>query len=288
MAMAQPRQCTPPSLNIECSTEGVSACCVGLFTIFLLARRAARSRLGAASSTPTVVIVERAAPSSASLSSKARFLDHYAPRFLGTYRGEEIVARAFAATAGLSADAAVLVVLGVPLTLVPAHLASLGAGLQGGLRYLNVKGRLAGEDLAGRVAHVDAVKVEADAAYQHLYILLTEAGVGAGGASLGAIETSFDALDQRFCLHCGIAGGRLDHSSGVGHALAPFFRYLWVLGTLSPPGTTPRANPSSARSPSSGLLRSVRRGPLLWGWHSPLRRPGPSRWPTRGVGSSRL
>src|SRR5215212_3303517 len=118
--------------------------------------------------------------------------------------------------------------------------------------------------------------------------LLTEAGVGAGGASLGAVETSFDALDQRLCVHCGVAGVCLDHSSGVGHALAPFFRYLWVRGTLSPPGTTPRANPSSARSPSSDLLRSVRRGPLLWGWHSPLRRPGPSRWPTRGAGSPRL
>src|SRR5919107_1995730 len=141
---------------------------------------------------------------------------------LGAYRGEEVVARAFAATAGLSADAAVLVVLGVLLTLVPARLASLGAGLQDGLRCLRLEGRLAGEDLAGRVAHVGTVKVEANAAYQHLYILLTEAGVGAGGASLDAVETSLDALHQRFCVHCGAARVRRDHPSRLGYALAPF------------------------------------------------------------------
>src|ERR687889_2881123 len=124
---------------------------------------------------------------------------------LGAYRGEEVVARAFAATAGLSADAAVLVVLGVPLALVPAHLASLGAGLQGGRRYLNVKGRLAEEDLAGRVAHVGAIKVEADAAYQHLYILLTEAGVGAGGGNPGANTKKFGALEPRLLVHLGDA-----------------------------------------------------------------------------------
>ena len=105
----------------------------------------------------------------------------------------------------------------MPCSACPSHPASLGASLQGGLRYLRVKGRLAGEDLAGRVAHVGAVKVEADAASQHLYILLTEAGVGAGGAGLGAVEAGLDALNQCLGIHGGFVRVRLDHPSSISH-----------------------------------------------------------------------
>src|SRR5215210_1783567 len=117
IAVAQPRQCTPPSLNAERSTEGASAWCVELSIVFLLStlknltdlmqphvsrrttrclseRRAYAPCPGWASpldeqhaldSVPpgqgrlAVVMVERAAPSSISLSRKAKFLDHRAP-----------------------------------------------------------------------------------------------------------------------------------------------------------------------------------------------------------------
>ena len=142
-------------------------------------------------------MAERAAPLPTSLSSKVKLLDHRAPRFLGAYRGEEVVAGALAASAGLSADTAVLyAVLGVLLTLLAAPTASLCASLQGSLSHLLVESRLPGEYLADGVADVGAVEVEPYAAGQHLYILLTEAGVGAGGAGLGTVDAGIDTGGQ--------------------------------------------------------------------------------------------
>src|SRR5919112_3831054 len=168
-----------------------------------------------------VVMVERAAPSSTSLSSKAKFLDPRTP-CLGAYRGEEVVAGALATAAGLGTDTAVLVVFGVLLALLAAQPARLGTGVQRSLLHLRVEGRLAREDLAGRITHIGTVKVEADAPGQHLHVLLTQAGVGAGGAGLGAVGAGLDALDPRFCVHCGATRVRLDYPSGLSHAPAPF------------------------------------------------------------------
>lgn len=116
---------------------------------------------------------------------------------LGWYRGEDIVARLLAATAGLCAHPAVLVVPSVVLALLTAKAASLRASLETGAQHPRLRGRLPGEDPAGRLAHIGAVEVEPDAASQHLHVPLSDAGVGAGGASLGAVEARLDALYER-------------------------------------------------------------------------------------------
>src|SRR5829696_5084585 len=146
---------------------------------------------------------------------------------LSAYRGEEVVAGALTTAAGLATDTAVLhAVFGVLLALLAAQAASPRASLQDSLSQFHIEGRLPGEDLSGRVADVGAVEVEPYAADQHLQVLLTQTGVGAGGAGLGAVEAGLDALHQRFCLRSGIARGRLDYPSGVGHVASPFFTSL--------------------------------------------------------------
>jgi len=85
-------------------------------------------------------------------------------------------------------------VLGVLLALLCAQATRLRADLEAGAQHLDLRCRLSGENSAGSVANVGAVKVEPYAAYQHLYILLTEAGVGAGGAGLSAVKAGLDAL----------------------------------------------------------------------------------------------
>jgi hypothetical protein len=110
-----------------------------------------------------------------------------------------------------------LVVVGMPLTLVPADSACPSAGLKSGTCHLCVESRLARQYLAGGFAHLGTVEAEPYAAYQHLYILLTEVRVRAGGAGLGAVEASLDALYQGGLVHCGLVGVRLDHLSDVSH-----------------------------------------------------------------------
>ena len=110
-----------------------------------------------------------------------------------------------------------LVVVGMPLTLVPADSACPGAGLESGTCHLCVESRLARHYLAGGFAHPGTVEAEPYAAYQRLHILLTEAGVRAGGAGLGAVEASLDALHQDGLVHRGLGGVGLDHLLDVSH-----------------------------------------------------------------------
>ncbi len=85
-------------------------------------------------------------------------------------------------------------VLGVVLALLCAQATSLGAGLEAGTQHLGFRGLLSGEDVAGSLTYVSAVEVEADAPGKHLHVLLTQAGIGAGGAGLGAVKAGLDAL----------------------------------------------------------------------------------------------
>jgi hypothetical protein len=85
-------------------------------------------------------------------------------------------------------------VLGVLLALVPAEAARSGASLQGCVCHLGIEGRLAGQYLAGGLADVGAVEVEPYAAGQRLHVLLAEAGVGARGAGLGAVEAGLEIV----------------------------------------------------------------------------------------------
>ena len=87
-----------------------------------------------------------------------------------------------------------LVVLSMLLALVPADSACPSAGLKSSTCHLWVESCLAGEYLAGGFAHLGTVEAKPYAAGQHLYITLAKAGVGAGGAGLGAVEASLDTL----------------------------------------------------------------------------------------------
>jgi hypothetical protein len=142
----------------------------------------------------------------------SEFLEH---RFAGS----------FAALASFGAHPAMLMMRGVLLTLLTANTASFRAGLQSRPRRLRLEGRLAREYLSGGVAHVGAVEVETYAADQHLYVLLAEAGVGAGGAGLGTVKACLYALHQYGGVHRGGAGVSLEHLLGVGHDTS----FLWLM-----------------------------------------------------------
>jgi len=115
---------------------------------------------------------------------------------LRAHRGEKVVAGRLAAAAGLGAQAAVLHahVAGVSLALIAARTARPRAGQKDASRRLQLEGRLAREDPAGRPAQVGAVQAEPYAAGQVVEVLFAEAGVRAGGAGLGAVKAGFYAL----------------------------------------------------------------------------------------------
>lgn len=100
-----------------------------------------------------------------------------------------------------------LMMAGVTLALVAAHTAGGGAGLQHEADDLLVGAGPPRRHGAGRGAHVGTVRVEADALGELLHRLFPQAGVGAGGTSIGAIVTVLDAADQgvvRVALNMGV------------------------------------------------------------------------------------
>ena len=115
--------------------------------------------------------------------------------------------------------------LGVPLALLSAHPARPRARLQSRSRHLRVERRLPREDLAGGIAEIGAVEVEADAASQHLYVSFAEAGVGAGRAGLGAVEAG--------SMH----SASVPASTGAGFGLVSIIRWAlfisWFLSSSS-------------------------------------------------------
>lgn len=109
-------------------------------------------------------------------------------------RIQEPVARLLAAAAGLGADAAVLVAVGVLLALLGTQSAGCAEGfdLLADERVLWL--RLPGENAAGNRADVGTVEVGTDALAEPVELLLGEARVGAGRASLLALGARVDAV----------------------------------------------------------------------------------------------
>ena len=108
-----------------------------------------------------------------------------------------------------------LMVTGMPVALVGAQAAEVGAGLQ----HLHHQRRGGGgpprQDRTGGGAGVGAIEIEADAAGELRRAVLGEAGIGARHADLSAIEAGFNALgegiiDDAGCL--GMAGQHLAHA----------------------------------------------------------------------------
>ena len=91
---------------------------------------------------------------------------------------EHLLAGLLAVSAGLGADLAVLVHLGVAVALIAAALARLGADLQHRLGQIGVVARVPRQHPARHVADVGAVEVGADALAQLIDHVLAQAGIG--------------------------------------------------------------------------------------------------------------
>lgn len=116
---------------------------------------------------------------------------------LSAERGQRVRARLLAPAARLGAHTAMLMVLGVALALFSAVAARLHTRLEDRCHHRRLNLGLPTQDLAGRLADVGAIEVEADTARQLRYISLGEARVGASGAALCAGEALLDAACQR-------------------------------------------------------------------------------------------
>jgi hypothetical protein len=151
-------------------------------------------------------------------------------RFLAADRAAQLLTSLLALPAGLSAQAAVLVMVAVPLALLCARAAELRAVVERALHELGFGARLSGQQASGRGAYVGAVEVQADAAPEFFEALLGEAGVCAGGAGQRADEALLDATRERFVRRrlrvC------LEHRAHMVHLAAP------LIGQVFSPGVT--------------------------------------------------
>lgn len=112
---------------------------------------------------------------------------------------EKKVAAFLAVAACLGADAAVIVHLAVAFAFVGAGLAGDDAGVELRVHEFVGRFRLPREDAERRVADVGAIEIRAKAAAQVLEVLgFAEAGVGAGGAGVGAREECAERLGVDF------------------------------------------------------------------------------------------
>src|SRR5215469_7315094 len=130
---------------------------------------------------------------------------------------EELPAGLLTAAAGLLANPAVRVHLGMPLALVAAALADGHAGLQQGPGDVGVVGRRAAHDPDGGGADIGAVQAEPDACDHLGHVLLAQVGVDVGGAGLGTVAERIDGGGQH--LGIGAGGGRVgvQQLPGVAH-----------------------------------------------------------------------
>lgn len=127
-----------------------------------------------------------------------RLRDDRAPYLI--HRGEQFAACSRASATNLSADAAVVVVGRVAITLLGASATCDDTGLERGAYDAEIGLGLTGHDPARRIAHVGAVKVEPNAPHQLGHVRLAEAGVGAAGARGGTVEAVVDAVQQELAI----------------------------------------------------------------------------------------
>jgi hypothetical protein len=116
--------------------------------------------------------------------------------FVPAQRREEFGAGLLTPPAGFSAHLAVAVHGSMLPAFIGANLAGGPASNQHCTGDFGVVTAVAGEDLSGRRADVYAVKVGADARSELGDHIFTQTGVGARGASLGAVEARLDAFDE--------------------------------------------------------------------------------------------
>src|SRR5580704_5165506 len=131
--------------------------------------------------------------------------------------GQEVPAGLLTASAGLGADPAVLMVLGMPLALIAAALADRCAGLQQRLGDVGVVLHPAGGNPDGGGADIGAVQAQPDAPDHLGHVVLAQIGVDVGSASLGAIVEGVDGSDQHVGVDADGAWVSVHHLPGVAH-----------------------------------------------------------------------
>jgi hypothetical protein len=104
----------------------------------------------------------------------------------------------------------VLVVGGVPVTLLGTGEAGDATGFDHCADKTQVSGCLAGHDAAGRVADLGAVEAEANATHHLLHVVLSEIGVGTTRTARGTIEALVDAAQHRAAIEAGRLWMRLN------------------------------------------------------------------------------
>ncbi|MEO1819778.1 hypothetical protein [Pseudomonas sp.] len=101
-----------------------------------------------------------------------------------------------AAFAGLGADPAVLVLLGVTLAFVAAPAARIIAGLDHCSKNLNIRSGAPGRHRSGCRTNVGAIEIQPDALPELRNHIFRQARVSAGRAGLCAAICFFDELDE--------------------------------------------------------------------------------------------
>jgi hypothetical protein len=149
------------------------------------------------------------------------------PRRFLTDRRQQVVARLLAAAAAFGAKAAVLMVGGVPLTLLATGAAGQRASFDRCDDDAEIGRGLAGHDATGCLAHIGAIEVEANAADQLLHVAFAETGVGAARARSGTVETLVDTTQERVEIKAGRLWMRLDDFSNR-HVLSSSFERRWT------------------------------------------------------------
>jgi hypothetical protein len=138
-------------------------------------------------------------------------------RLLSGKRRQQLLACLFTSATGLGANTAVLMVIGMALTLVTAQSARLSTRLHDHPRQLRLKLRLPAYDSLCRRTDIAAVLTQADTADQGGDIVLSEIGVGAGRTALGTVRARLDAVSKCTGLHDGARRVRLQHLLRVRH-----------------------------------------------------------------------
>jgi hypothetical protein len=109
---------------------------------------------------------------------------------------EEFPAGLLAAPAGVGADPAVRMVLGVPLALVAAALADGHAGLQQRLGHIGVVRRRAADDPGDGGADIGAVQAQPDALDHLGQVVLAQVSVDVSGTGLDTVADRVDGAGQ--------------------------------------------------------------------------------------------
>jgi hypothetical protein len=123
----------------------------------------------------------------------------------------------FAYSTHLGANPAMLMMIRVALTLIPATPTSFDASLKSDAGDFRHELGLPAEDATGRDADVTAVVAQSNARNERLDIGLAKIGVSAGRAALSTVEARVDAGDQRAERDPKCARMRLQNLLSVGH-----------------------------------------------------------------------